>query len=109
MFEEHVMMQTLIAGWLAMNEHQLVRVAGSTEEADAVIDDLEPDSLDVALVAANFGGSPAETARLAQRLREKLGDVAIIGLSFLDDPIEGVEPNISKANPEKIIDYINQL
>lgn len=108
LIEDRADMRELIKMQLHEAGHYLVLEADSFHKAAEAIEAAEPESIDVAIVDADLGKDASEGAEVIKLLRQKLGDIAIVGMSVWDPP-EGADIKISKFKTEEIIDYINSL
>jgi CheY-like chemotaxis protein len=98
-FEDSEAMQQVVSHIVQANGHLVVAQARTLGEAESVIASLEPGNLDVAVVDGNLDSERLggyDGARVARLLREKLGEVMIIGYSATDE-IEGVDHHLQKG------------
>lgn len=109
LFEDHELARAMLMQWLDDNKHRIVLVGDSLKNSLELIDAAEPDSMDVALVDADLGKAPDEGLEVIKKLRQKMGGISIIGISFVDGEMEGTDVNIRKSQPEDIIEYIDRL
>jgi CheY-like chemotaxis protein len=108
LFEDYPAMQTVITQWMEHDGHFVVLKAGSLVEALEAIEAAEPGAIDVALVDADLGKNHDEGAEVIKSLREKMGDIAIIGISLIQ-PLDDADVNIPKGKIEQITKYISEL
>lgn len=81
------------------NGHRVAVSAKSMDEAREAIESLEEGSLDVAIVDGNLNPNTrtgADGAEVTRLLREKLGNLTVIGFSGSNE-INGVDVSVKKA------------
>jgi len=105
--DDEVVRDLLIEG-LERKGHTVVLKAGTFEEAINLIDEIKPGDLDFCLVdgnltAGNFDSE--EGTQITIRLKERLGAIAVIGISVATE-IEEADKNINKEKFPEIIEYI---
>lgn len=109
LFEDNDLAMHMLMQWLDVNHHKIVMAAGSLETSLKLINGAAPGSIDVALVDADLGKNHSEGKEVIKKLREKMGSIAIIGISFVEEEMEGADVNIPKSQIEEIVEYINRL
>lgn len=81
------------------NGHRVAASAKSMDEARTTIESLEEGSLDVAVVDGNLNpntSTGADGAEVTRLLREKLGNITVIGFSGSNE-IHGVDVSVKKT------------
>lgn len=111
-FDDHEKVLDSLTMFMTAFEHDVVGTAATVDEAKSLIESMEPDTADVALVDGSFndGRTGNESgAIITDTLRAAFGDqVKIIGISASGDVV-GVDVNIPKTDANGIVSYIEAL
>ncbi len=98
-FEDQESLRRIVTIFLRDAGHEVLHAIDTMEKARALIAELEPESIDVAIVDGNLGsGSTGEDGKeIVRLLRERLGNsVVVIGSSGSDD-VAGADYQASKG------------